>query len=353
MLARKIKGIHIFRDADAIPYGLDFEAILRDEVARCDVFVAVIGPQWLTVTDDEGRRMLDRPVDFVRLEIELAQARGVPIVVALVDGALFPALTELPASLNALVGCPCVDVASEVGVESLCRARGCASGTGSSARHSRTIGSRDLVSLAVRGPLRYRRRPGRGYRWCCDATDGPAVFAGGLWVGPIVDFSVLGGSITGHRVGGRMGALAGAMIMPLVTTLLLAVMSFLGAAPALVGHAVLSGERGATGSGQILASLLGCSAGIAGMLRVLRGILRQRLQRIRVWNATVRVVAGSITGVAVGTGLVLVLVAALPPDKWPRSYSLLVEAATLFISGGTAGLVDGAVAGWLVKEIGA
>ena len=165
--------------------------------------------------------------------------------------------------------------------------------------------------------------------------------------------SVLGGSITGHRVGGRMGALAGAMIMPLVTTLLLAVMSFLGAAPALVGHAVLSGERGATGSGQILASLLGCSAGIAGMLRVLRGILRQRLQRIRVWNATVRVVAGSITGVAVGTGLVLVLVAALPPDKWPRSYSLLVEAATLFISGGTAGLVDGAVAGWLVKEIGA
>ena len=50
-----------------------------------------------------GRRRLDDPDDFVRLEIEAALARNVRIIPILVDGANMPRADELPAGLSGLV----------------------------------------------------------------------------------------------------------------------------------------------------------------------------------------------------------------------------------------------------------
>jgi hypothetical protein len=46
----------VFMDVDTIEPGLDFAEEITRAVTACQVFVAVIGPAWLTATDGRGRR---------------------------------------------------------------------------------------------------------------------------------------------------------------------------------------------------------------------------------------------------------------------------------------------------------
>ncbi|HEU4529047.1 MAG TPA: toll/interleukin-1 receptor domain-containing protein [Actinomycetota bacterium] len=92
----------IFKDVDSIELGDDFVDVIRAAVASTDVLLALIGDQWLTITDDEGRRRLDDPEDFVRLEIEAALARDVRVIPILVEGASMPDEEELPPTLAPL-----------------------------------------------------------------------------------------------------------------------------------------------------------------------------------------------------------------------------------------------------------
>jgi TIR domain len=64
----------LFMDVDNIAPGLDFVQVLNDQVARCDVLIAVIGKTWLSAADETGERRIDNPEDFVRVEIESALA---------------------------------------------------------------------------------------------------------------------------------------------------------------------------------------------------------------------------------------------------------------------------------------
>lgn len=85
-------------DVDSVPLGVDFRHYLDEQVGRCDVLLAVIGAQWLSLLNE--RR--DDPEDFVRIEIESALARGIPVVPILVDEASIPKAGELPAGLAPL-----------------------------------------------------------------------------------------------------------------------------------------------------------------------------------------------------------------------------------------------------------
>ena len=66
---------NVFMDIDTIKPGEDFAAIIYEYIQSCDALIALIGRQWLTSVDDEGRRRLDNPQDFVRLEIAAAIRR--------------------------------------------------------------------------------------------------------------------------------------------------------------------------------------------------------------------------------------------------------------------------------------
>ena len=101
-LANQYGGGQVFKDVDSIELGDDFVEVITSAVGSCDVLLALIGEQWLTITDEHGRRRLDDPDDFVRLEIEAALTRNVRVIPILVDGARMPRADELPDSLVSL-----------------------------------------------------------------------------------------------------------------------------------------------------------------------------------------------------------------------------------------------------------
>ena len=67
------------------------------------MFIAVIGPDWATVSDSEGKRRLDNPDDFVRLEIATALERDIRVIPVLVENARMPQPSDLPENLKPLV----------------------------------------------------------------------------------------------------------------------------------------------------------------------------------------------------------------------------------------------------------
>jgi tetratricopeptide (TPR) repeat protein len=102
-LADRFGRRQIFKDVDSIQLGDDFVEVITTAVASCHVLLALIGEQWLTITDEQGRRRLDDPNDFVRLELEAALTRNVRVIPILVAGARMPRPDQLPPSLAKLV----------------------------------------------------------------------------------------------------------------------------------------------------------------------------------------------------------------------------------------------------------
>src|SRR5437016_3856291 len=103
-LADRFGEDQVFIDVDAIGPGVKFAEEISHAVAACKVLLAVIGPNWLTATDEQGHQRLDNPDDIVRLEIEAALARDVWIIPILVEGARMPGQQDLPESLAGLAG---------------------------------------------------------------------------------------------------------------------------------------------------------------------------------------------------------------------------------------------------------
>src|SRR4051794_36961709 len=102
-LAERYGRAQVFKDVDSLQPGDDFVAVIEAAVGACAVLVALIGDEWLTVVDHTGRRRIDDPNDFVRIEIEAALSRGVPVIPILVDGAQMPQPAEVPDTLGPLV----------------------------------------------------------------------------------------------------------------------------------------------------------------------------------------------------------------------------------------------------------
>jgi formylglycine-generating enzyme required for sulfatase activity len=101
-LAARFGADNVFKDVDSIPLGTDYRQYLTRAVGGCDVFLAIIGRDWLQIADDAGQRRLDDLGDFVRIEIEAALQRNIAVIPVLVRGAPIPAAKELPPSLRDL-----------------------------------------------------------------------------------------------------------------------------------------------------------------------------------------------------------------------------------------------------------
>ena len=103
-LRERFPDARVFMDLDSIDPGRPFAEVIWEAVESCAVLVALIGRQWLTLTDEEGQRRLDNPGDYVRFEVHTALERGVPVIPVLADGAKPPRQQELPSELHKLAG---------------------------------------------------------------------------------------------------------------------------------------------------------------------------------------------------------------------------------------------------------
>lgn len=101
-LVQKFGQGAVFKDVDSIPLGVDFRTYLDAQVAKCEVFLAVIGQDWMKKRGSKGKSRLDDPGDFVRIEIESALKHKIPVIPVMVSGASIPPAERLPASIQDL-----------------------------------------------------------------------------------------------------------------------------------------------------------------------------------------------------------------------------------------------------------
>jgi hypothetical protein len=101
-LSARVGEDDVFMDVDALEPGVDFVEHIEREVGSCQILIALIGRDWVDVTDAEGNRRLEDPQDFVRLELATGLGRDIRVIPVLVQGARMPRAEQLPDDLKPL-----------------------------------------------------------------------------------------------------------------------------------------------------------------------------------------------------------------------------------------------------------
>jgi hypothetical protein len=95
----RLGGSLVFRDAADIPPGAQFDAILDKELTAAKIVLVLIGPAWLTQLQ---QRLGQSDIDYLRVEVAAALARGKRVIPLLLNGATLPPAHDLPDDLGAL-----------------------------------------------------------------------------------------------------------------------------------------------------------------------------------------------------------------------------------------------------------
>ena len=82
----------VFRDVTDMQAGVEFPEQLREAIEKSEIFLALVGPAWITGGDFSAS-------DFVCTEVETALKCRLQVIPLLVDGATMPKAAELPESI--------------------------------------------------------------------------------------------------------------------------------------------------------------------------------------------------------------------------------------------------------------
>jgi TIR domain len=102
-LQGKFGAGEVFMDVEGLELGQDFVVSLEQQLERCVMLLALIGPGWLEARTPAGARRIDDGNDFVRIEIRTALQRNIRVVPVLLDGTGMPTEDQLPDDLKLLV----------------------------------------------------------------------------------------------------------------------------------------------------------------------------------------------------------------------------------------------------------
>jgi len=97
-LAQEFGTDRVFMDIDSMPAGVAFYDHLQEILENCGALVVVVGKSWRSQRKGQPARIMD-PDDWVRIEVETALQRGIPVVPLLIDGASLPTREQLPETL--------------------------------------------------------------------------------------------------------------------------------------------------------------------------------------------------------------------------------------------------------------
>jgi hypothetical protein len=97
-LKRRYGEDSVYMDIDNVPLGIDFRDHIQSALDQTDVLVVIIGQKWLGARRG-GKNRIMGDNDFVRIEVEVALKRAIPVVPVLVNGAVMPNPTSLPTSI--------------------------------------------------------------------------------------------------------------------------------------------------------------------------------------------------------------------------------------------------------------
>lgn len=100
-LSARFGTARVFRDQRSIPMATIFDQVLWKRLRSSDVVIVVIGPHWLSESLN-GKRLIDRPDDFVRKEIVEALQSGTDVLPVLIGDTPLPQPHELPTDLRTL-----------------------------------------------------------------------------------------------------------------------------------------------------------------------------------------------------------------------------------------------------------
>lgn len=109
-LAARFGSKQVFMDVEGIEPGTDFVDAIENAVGACAVLIVLIGDEWLSASDAAGKRRLDDPNDFIRLETATALTRQIRVVPVLVDGTPMPPTDSLPEDLRMLTRRQAVEI---------------------------------------------------------------------------------------------------------------------------------------------------------------------------------------------------------------------------------------------------
>jgi hypothetical protein len=101
-LTARFGSDRVFLDCRSVPVGSDFVGELLERVRTSSVLLVVIGPHWLSLTNEAGERRIDDPNDWVRREIVEAFSHRLRVIPVLLDGAQLPDETRLPDDIAGL-----------------------------------------------------------------------------------------------------------------------------------------------------------------------------------------------------------------------------------------------------------
>ena len=88
-----------FRDVVDIPPGVEFDSMLDKELTAAKIVLVLVGPNWLA---ELQQRLEQTDIDYLRVEVATALARGKRVIPVLLKGAALPSVAALPEDLSSL-----------------------------------------------------------------------------------------------------------------------------------------------------------------------------------------------------------------------------------------------------------